>query len=135
MRKNSRWKGSLRGADSKWEAKLRDGVLADCKHHPGHHIQYSIPHHYEPDFLYKDSIFIEAKGRFVDSAEARKYVYIKPEIEKLGMTFVFLFYKPDTPMPQAKRRKDGSKRTMREWADEHGFRWYTEDTIKEVISE
>ena len=32
-------------------------------------------------------------------------------------------------MPQAKRRKDGTRRTHGEWASSKGFRWYSETSI------
>ena len=32
-------------------------------------------------------------------------------------------------MPQAKRRKDGTKRTHSEWAEANGFRWYSSHSI------
>ena len=63
---------------------------------------------------------------------AKKYTYMgiikKPEQkEKL----VFLFADPKTPMPQAKRRKDGTKRSHSEWASSKNFRWFSEDSIPE----
>ena len=42
---------------------------------------------------------------------------------------VFLFAEPTAPMPQAKRRKDGTKRTHSEWAEANGFRWYSSHSI------
>jgi len=42
---------------------------------------------------------------------------------------VFLFADPNAPMPQAKRRKDGTKRNHAEWASSKGFRWFSEDSI------
>ena len=32
-------------------------------------------------------------------------------------------------MPQAKKRKDGTKRSHAEWAETNGFRWFTEQTL------
>ena len=32
-------------------------------------------------------------------------------------------------MPQAKRRKDGTKRTHAEWAEKNNFKWYSVDTL------
>jgi len=42
-----------------------------------------------------------------------------------------LFYKPLAPMPQAKRRRDGTKRSHSEWAETNGFRWFDEKTLPE----
>jgi len=40
-----------------------------------------------------------------------------------------LFANPSAPMPQAKRRKDGTKRSHGEWASANGFAWYSEDSL------
>ena len=32
-------------------------------------------------------------------------------------------------MPQAKRRKDGTKRSHGEWASANDFRWFSENSI------
>ena len=32
-------------------------------------------------------------------------------------------------MPQAKKRKDGTKRTHAEWAEKNNFNWYSEETL------
>ena len=42
---------------------------------------------------------------------------------------MFLFANPAAPMPAAKRRKDGTKRSHAEWAEANGFRWFSEETI------
>ena len=44
---------------------------------------------------------------------------------------VFLFANPASPMPGAKRRKDGTKRSHAEWANKNKFTWYTEETLPE----
>lgn len=129
-RRNNKWRGKYRGADSKWEGELRDGVLKKCEYHPSK-ISYVIEHNYTPDFKHKD-IYIEAKGRFMDSSEASKYIWIRKRLKK-NKELVFLFMKPNTPMPHAKKRKDGTKRTHAEWAEKNYFRWFTEETIKEIL--
>lgn len=47
----------------------------------------------------------------------------------------YLFYNHKTPMPHAKVRKDGTKLTHGEWATKNKFRWYTENTIMQVIGD
>ena len=100
----------------------------------GEKVQYTIPHKYTPDFITPDGkILIEAKGRFVDSAEASKYKWIR-EVLPEGVELVFLFYNYKTPMPGAKtRKKCGTKRTHGEWAETNGFRWYTKASIGEIL--
>lgn len=116
--------------DSKLEQRVY-AVLKNCKYHPSDRIQYKIPKVYEPDFVYygrHKTIWIEVKGRFRTSEEARKYVYAA---KALGSKeeLVFIFQKPNTPMPGARRRRNGTKYTMQEWADKHGFRWFTVETV------
>ena len=53
---------------------------------------------------------------------------IKKTLPK-GTELVFLFAKPEAPMPGAKIRKDGTKRTHAEWAEKNGFRWFSEETL------
>ena len=45
------------------------------------------------------------------------------------MELVFLFANPSAAMPQAKRRKDGTKRSHGEWATANGFVWYSRYSI------
>ena len=42
---------------------------------------------------------------------------------------VFLFSNPSAPMPAAKKRKDGTKRSHAEWAEKNKFRWYSVDSL------
>ena len=115
--------------DSKFEEEVYKAL--NCEYHPSDRIQYKIPKTYEPDFVYRCNgwrILIEVKGRFRTSEEARKYVYVAEKLtskEKL----VFLFQRPTTPMPGSRKRKDGTRYTMAEWADKKGFKWYTIDTV------
>jgi len=46
-----------------------------------------------------------------------------------NVELVFLFMDPSAPMPQAKRRKDGTKRSHGEWASINGFQWFSEESI------
>lgn len=128
---NRRWMAGAAKADSKWEGKLRDTIFKDLDWQ-GEKVDYIIPHKYTPDFV-KGNILIETKGRFRDSAEARKYKHIREALDDMGKALVFVFYKPETPMPHAKKRKDGTKQTHAEWADKNGFLWYTEETVKELL--
>lgn len=126
-----------KGYDSKWEVELHETILKKWKHHYDA-IDYVIEKSYEVDFskhIDGKLILLEAKGRFWDHAEYSKYIWIKKALPK-DMELVFLFYKPDSPMPGAKLRKDGTKRSHSEWAESQGFRWFTDKTIpKEWIDE
>lgn len=131
--------------DSKWEAKLVEGVMKECLYHP-RPLKYTKPateHTYHPDFATQTltgCVIVEAKGRFREAAEMKKYIHIRTMLENsgtmidsTGLELVFLFMKPNTPLPNAKKRKDGTKRTHAEWAEKNNFRWFTEDTIGELL--
>ena len=124
-----------KGYDSWFEYDLHQGVLKNCMYHTEivPYVQNKI---YEPDFVIIKNcgtILIEAKGRFRDSEEARKYIDIRRSL--IFDELVFLFYDPNTPMPRARRRKDGTKFTMAEWANKNNFRYYTVETITELLEE
>jgi len=120
-------KGLPKGYDSKLELELHQGILSEYEHHP-EKLHYHIDHSYEPDFVHPEepNLLIEVKGRFRDSSEASKYLWIQkcnPDYE-----IIFIFENPNTPMPFSKRRKDGTKLSHGEWATKNGFRWYTKET-------
>jgi hypothetical protein len=103
-----------KGYDSWFEYDLHK-KFKRCTYH-GETLTYTQVKTYEPDFIYQNgqhTIYIEAKGRFRDRAEARKYVDISNclgEKEEL----VFVFQNPRTAMPGARRRGDGTRYTMQE---------------------
>jgi hypothetical protein len=119
-----------KGYDSLWEYDIHQTILQDWKHH-WDKVEYVIHHKYEPDFVKKiggKTILLEAKGRFWDYAEFSKYIWISKTLPE-DTELVFLFANPSAPMPQAKRRKDGTKRSHGEWASANDFRWFSEDSI------
>ena len=126
-------KEKIKGYDSVWEYILHDTLLKDWSHHADK-VSYTISHTYEPDFtrtLQNKQILLESKGRFWDHAEYSKYIWVKKHLPS-NMELVFLFANAAAPMPGAKVRKDGTKRTHGEWATANGFRWYTEDTLPDA---
>jgi len=123
---NRRWVAGAAKADSKWEGRLRDTLLVGWEHQ-AEKVPYTVPHNYTPDFQ-KDKILIETKGRFRERSEATKYVYVRDSLPS-DMKLVFIFYNPETPMPHAKARKDGTKQTHADWAERNGFEWYREDNF------
>jgi len=118
------------GYDSQWEYKLHSGPLSNWDIHTTK-VDYTVDHTYHADFvkvIKGKTILLEAKGRFWDAPEYSKYVWISKSLPK-NHELVFLFSDPSAPMPQAKRRKDGTKRSHGEWATSRGFRWYSEQTL------
>ena len=123
-------KGLPKGYDSNWEYKLHTEPLQDWSHH-GDKISYTVEHTYEPDFrrtIDGTEYLLEAKGRFWDYAEYNKYKWIK-EVLPEECALVFLFSNPSAPMPGAKRRRDGTKRSHAEWASKNGFRWFSRESL------
>lgn len=123
-------KDVVKGYDSNWEYELHSGILEAWSFHVDK-VPYTVNHKYEPDFVREidgKKILLEAKGRFWDFAEYSKYVWISKVLPD-DIELVFLFANPSAPMPQATRRKDGTKRSHGEWASSKGFRWFSEDSI------
>lgn len=115
---------------SKFEKQVRQVLPKSWEYEP-HSIPYTSEHNYTPDYV-KGSVLIEVKGRFRTASEARKYVDIKEQYPDKEIVFVFM--KPSCPLPGARvRKKCGTKRTHSEWAEYHGFRWYTLSTLKEML--
>ena len=109
---------------------MHEDLLKSWQHH-GDKVHYIIEHNYEPDFIRSfgdKTILLEAKGRFWDFPEYSKYKWVQKALPK-NVELVFLFSNPLAPMPQAKKRKDGTKRSHAEWAETNGFRWFTEETL------
>tara|TARA_R100001086_G_scaffold189313_1_gene107097 strand:- start:304 stop:729 length:426 start_codon:yes stop_codon:yes gene_type:complete len=130
MRKSRAWLAKQRGYDSEWESRLNQGILREAWFHNSQ-IPYHIEKVYHPDWTLVSGdrrVYIEAKGRFMDMQEAAKYKWVKKAL-KPTEELVFLFMRPELPLPNARPRKDGSKRTHYEWAEANGFRWFNEDNI------
>jgi hypothetical protein len=123
-------KDVIKGYDSNWEYELHSGILDGWSFHTDK-VPYTVSHNYHPDFIREvegKKILLEAKGRFWDYAEFSKYIWISKTLPE-DTELVFLFANPSAPMPQAKRRKDGTKRSHGEWASANDFRWFSEDSI------
>ena len=125
-----REKNIPKGYDSLWEYSLHQTILKKWDMR-GDTIDYIIKRNYEPDFIRNINnkiILLESKGRFWDHAEYSKYIWIRESLSEF-IELVFLFQKPTAPMPGAKKRKDGTKRSHAEWAETNNFRWYSEETL------
>ncbi len=81
---------------------------------------------YTPDFILKNGIIIETKGRFL-SADRKKHIAIKKQHPDLDIRFVFT-------NSRSKLQK-GAKSSYGQWCDKYGFRYYDriipEDWLKE----
>ena len=113
--------------DSLLEKRLHETILSDTRFHlKEDKLEYSVIHTYEPDFVHVCSetgktYLIEVKGRFRDSTEASKYLWIR-KVLPVTTELVFVWERASTPFPFSKRRKDGTRMTHKEWADRNEFR-------------
>ena len=101
----------------KFEQKLAQQILYQegAVKYETEKIHYTIPeskHKYTPDFLLKNGIFIEAKGRFMLN-DRKKHLYIQQQYPDIDIRFVFM--NPNAPL------RKGAKTTYAEWATKHGF--------------
>lgn len=122
------------GYDSKLEQRLHEGPLAAATHHYGH-IDYVWEHTYEPDFVVDrggSRTLVECKGYFMDRSDCTKYIWVRKALDDLT-ELVFCFENPHRPIHFQAKKKDGSKMTHAEWAEKNGFRWFSEETIHEVL--
>lgn len=115
--------------DSKFE-KLIDEKFPEIEYHPTEKVPYVMEHEYEPDFIYYSTkkFYIESKGRFRDRKESSKYPAIKKSLLE-NEEIIFILMKRNTPMPNAKKRKDGTKQTMEEFLEKNGFRYFYIDNF------
>lgn len=78
---------------------------------------------YIPDFVLPNGVIVETKGRFTTEDRA-KMLNVMRDNPQLDIRFLF---------QRANQRITRSKNSMTygEWADKHGFRWSTGDSIPE----
>jgi len=96
-------------------------------------VEYKVHKEYTPDFIHPDipHIWFESKGRFREAQEAAKYTWIRkyhPESE-----IVFIFQKAGIAFPFAKKRKDGTRKTLEEWCTKNDFRYTYADELDQFI--
>jgi len=114
-----------KGYDSNSEYRIHQKELKGWDYH-SLKIPYVTTHSYEPDFLRDSDGFltlVEYKGYFRSSAEASKYIAVRSCLPN-NAELVFIFSDSTKAMPFAKKRKDGTKHTMGEWADKNDFKYW-----------
>ena len=120
------------GYDSGFEMDLATGPLSHAEYHP-EKVTYTIPERqarYEPDFDV-NGVLVEAKGRLRPGDPAR-YKLIFESLRERGIELVFVFEKPELPLPGAQKRKDGTKRSHAQWAEGIGARWFSKDNVGDL---
>lgn len=79
-------------------------------------------------------LYVEVKGYFQDAAEMQKYPWVR-ESFRGNQELVFVFEDPGKQIHFYKKRKDGTKLCMAEWAEKNGFRWFTLDSFMEYLND
>ena len=92
-----------------------------------HSLTYSVTRDYIPDLLIGE-MYIEIKGYFRQDAQRKMRAVKKQHPEK---DIRFLFQRADATIQGAKKRKDGTKMTCREWAERYGFQYAQGEEIPE----
>ena len=77
-------------------------------------ISYVIQHHYTPDFVLPNHVYLEAKG-YWDPADRRKILAVKRDNPDMDLRMVF-----QSPYNTISKR---SKTTYAQWCEKHEIPW------------
>lgn len=132
--------------DSKFEHRiLQETNLCQADYHSCL-VPYEVHsnHKYQPDFTiynpnpkqgYYDIVHFEAKGRFNFRHDLIKYKHINRCLKEVNEKLVFIFEKPNTRIPGAEIRKDGTYLTNSQWADKIGIDWVMVSGVNNCLKE
>ena len=93
-----------------------------------HSLPYSVTRDYIPDLLIGE-MYVEIKGYFRQDAQ-RKMRAVKKQHPNKDIRF--LFQRAEATIQGAKKRKDGTKMTCREWAERYGFQYAEGEEIPQT---
>ena len=133
---NKRQYAKKHGFDSYEEMAMAQGPLSHAEYHPPS-IEYIVPeskHKYQTDFKI-GNVYIECKGFLRGSSDKNKYVHIARSLEAQGCKLVFLMDNPEKKMSGAKKRKDGTYLTHRDWLDKSGIPCYAFNEINRLLED
>ena len=77
-------------------------------------VPYIIQHHYHPDFILPNHVYLEAKG-YWSATDRRKIAAVKKDNPDLDIRMVF-----QSPYNKISKR---SKTTYAQWCDRHDIPW------------
>jgi len=138
------WHQRMADLDSSLEAAMAD-TLSKARvsfiHHPSP-LKYIVPaseHKYTTDFIVMNNnkqILIETKGYFRTKAERDKYIHIRESLNSSDQPqeLIFFFSNGKTPIAGAKKRKDGTRLSVGEWATTNKFTWFDMRTIPQFVA-
>jgi hypothetical protein len=93
-------------------------------------LEFTIPARqatYRPDFLLNDKFYIETKGWPFEAEDRQRLLLVKDQHPDLDLRIVF--QSPHNPIYK------GSKTTVSQWAESHGFKWAAKTIPDEWIIE
>ena len=133
-RKSKKKQPKARTGEPKFRSPLEKrlhSVLKGFKYEPCK-MAYITERNYIPDFVDEERrILIEAKG-FFRQGDDKKYLSIKKCYPKWRM--IFVFSDPKKPVRKGGLpRKDGTRLSLAEWAEQNGWEWATENTLPDDI--
>ena len=94
-------------------AKVLDQVGAKYEYE-NQQVAYTIQHHYNPDFILPNGIYLETKG-FWDAADRRKILAVVRDNPDIDLRMVF-----QAPFNKISKK---SKTTYAQWCEKHGIKW------------
>ena len=77
-------------------------------------VAYTIQHHYNPDFILPNGIYLESKG-YWDAKDRRKILAVVKDNPDIDLRMVF-----QAPFNKISKK---SKTTYAQWCERHGIRW------------
>tara|TARA_R100000458_G_C8103776_1_gene129416 strand:+ start:85 stop:525 length:441 start_codon:yes stop_codon:yes gene_type:complete len=77
-------------------------------------VPYTIQHHYNPDFILPNNVYLEVKG-YWDPEDRRKILAVKKDNPDLDLRMVF-----QSPYNTISKK---SKTTYAKWCEKHDIKW------------
>jgi hypothetical protein len=106
---------------SKFEQHVHKALGKDWEFEPLQ-MAYHVPRKYTPDFVYRDTVYVECKGYFREG-DTQKYRAINDECAVIGKTFVMVLMNP------FKKVRKGANLTMADWCEKNDIPWFTLESI------
>ena len=77
-------------------------------------VAYTIQHHYNPDFILPNGIYLESKG-YWDAKDRRKILAVVKDNPDIDLRMVF-----QAPFNKISKK---SRTTYAQWCERHGIKW------------
>jgi predicted nuclease of restriction endonuclease-like RecB superfamily len=77
-------------------------------------VAYTIMHHYNPDFILPNGIYLESKG-YWDAKDRRKILAVVKDNPDIDLRMVF-----QAPFNKISKK---SRTTYAQWCERHGIKW------------